>query len=226
LTLTASTTAPSPTYKWSTGATTAALTVTTAGTYSVTMTSGTCKATTAKTVTGSGAAPTVAISGTTVLSCSQPSLTLTASTTAPSPTYKWSTGATTAALSVTTAGTYSVTMTSGTCKATAAKTVTGGCISGRIAATASAEIERMPLSIRVYPNPVHGQLQVEVTSDGAEPVNLHLYDMKGIVLIHTDLAPREGTQQVNIPLNQSPSGHYILVAVSGKEKANAHVIIE
>ncbi|MVM36011.1 hypothetical protein GO755_38715, partial [Spirosoma sp. HMF4905] len=133
LTLTASTTAPSPTYKWSTGATTAALSVTTAGTYSVTMTSGTCKATASKTVTGSGVAPTVAISGTTVLSCSQPTLTLTASTTAPSPTYKWSTGATTAALSVTTAGTYSVTMTSGGCKTTAAKTITGSGVAPTVA---------------------------------------------------------------------------------------------
>jgi large repetitive protein len=110
-------------YRWSTGATTATLSnITTAGTYSVTVTNGTCTATASQVVTLSNTGTaTITPSGSTNL-CAGGSVNLTASG---GTAYRWSTGGTTATLpNITTAGTYSVTVTNGTCTASATQVVT------------------------------------------------------------------------------------------------------
>jgi sugar lactone lactonase YvrE len=124
VTLTSST---GTTYKWSTSATTASISVTAAGSYTVTVTNASgCSATSAaKTVsyTTAPATPTITASpATTTNLCPGTAVTLTSSA---GTTYKWSTAATTASISVTAAGSYTVTITNAAgCKATsAAKTV-------------------------------------------------------------------------------------------------------
>jgi large repetitive protein len=112
-------------YLWSNGETTAATSVTTAGTFTVTVTgSNGCTATASATTTLDNTTPTAAISNNNGLSldCNTPSTTLTASG---GSSYLWSNGATTAAISVTTAGTFTVTVTgSNGCTATASATTT------------------------------------------------------------------------------------------------------
>ncbi|QIX63050.1 hypothetical protein HER32_18475 [Hymenobacter sp. BT18] len=94
-------------YKWSTGATTSTISVTQAGTYSVTFTlAGGCTITGSQTVV----APTLALEGETLL-CSGSSVQLRAVTPTVGVSFKWNTGATTATLAVTKAGTYTVTAT-------------------------------------------------------------------------------------------------------------------
>ncbi|MCR5889650.1 gliding motility-associated C-terminal domain-containing protein [Hymenobacter sp. J193] len=93
------------TYKWNTGATTATLSATQAGTYTVVATfPNGCQLTSSTTLT----TPTVQLSGESRL-CANGSVTLQAAATpAAGATFLWSTGATTAAVQVTQAGTYSV----------------------------------------------------------------------------------------------------------------------
>jgi sugar lactone lactonase YvrE len=123
VTLTSST---GTTYKWSTAATTASISVTAAGSYTVTVTNASgCSATSAaKTVsyTTAPATPTITSSpATTTGLCPGTAVTLTSST---GTTYKWSTAATTASISVTAAGSYTVTITNAAgCKATSAAKV-------------------------------------------------------------------------------------------------------
>ncbi|WP_185155409.1 DUF11 domain-containing protein [Rudanella paleaurantiibacter] len=110
------------TYRWSTGATTAAISVSAAGTYSVTATSAAGCSGTATTTVVLNPGPVVTVTSTTV--CAGQSATLTASGAA---TYQWSTGANTASIVVapTATTTYSVTGTSSAgCSATATGTVT------------------------------------------------------------------------------------------------------
>jgi len=113
-------------YKWSTGATTAAITTTAAGNYTVTVTdaNGCSNTSTAKAVTyATVTAPTItSVPATTTNVCPGTTVTLTSSSASA---YKWSTSATTAAISPTTAGSYTVTITDANgCTATsAAKTV-------------------------------------------------------------------------------------------------------
>jgi hypothetical protein len=112
------------TYLWSNGATTQAITASTAGTYSVTVTNANgCSATsaaTAVTVNTKPSTPAIAAGGPTTF-CAGGSVTLTAPA---GFTYLWSNGATTQAISATTSGSYSVTVTNAAgCSATSAATL-------------------------------------------------------------------------------------------------------
>ncbi len=95
---------------WSTGATTSAITVTAAGTYSVTQTVGACVS-----PSGTNTAAPTSLPATPVVNdidnCNNTSLLYTSATGA----LLWSTGATTSSITVTAAGTYSVTATAGGC---------------------------------------------------------------------------------------------------------------
>ncbi|NKI87701.1 gliding motility-associated-like protein [Hymenobacter sp. 1B] len=109
-------------YAWSTGATTAGISVTQPGTYTVTALFGTgCAATARITVR----APTVLITGNPVLCSGAGASTVLTATAAPGATIRWSTGATTTALTVSQPGTYTATATfPGGCTLTASQAVT------------------------------------------------------------------------------------------------------
>jgi len=112
-------------YRWSTGATTASITVSAAGSYTVTGTSatGNCSATSAPvTVTLAPAATASITAGGPTSFCQGGSVVLTANGTSGS-TFVWSNGATTPSITVSTTGTYTVTATTaGGCSATSVGT--------------------------------------------------------------------------------------------------------
>ncbi len=108
------------TYLWSTGETTAAILATLAGTYSVTVTNNGCTATANVLVTINNAFASITPSGATTL-CQGSNVTLTATG---GGTYLWSTGANTAAILVSTTGTYTVSVTNNGCTSTASQAVT------------------------------------------------------------------------------------------------------
>jgi len=110
-------------YLWSTGATTAAITVSVAGTYSVTVTNAQgCTAVATRVVTQNPLpTPVITPSGPTTF-CAGGSVVLTASG---GVSYLWSTGATTAAITVTTSGNYTVIVTDANgCQASTSQSVT------------------------------------------------------------------------------------------------------
>ncbi|MDB4324281.1 T9SS type A sorting domain-containing protein [Crocinitomicaceae bacterium] len=107
---------------WSNGETTQSITVTQGGNYSVTVSNGTCSATslvTAVTVNPVPATPTISAGGTTTF-CDGGSVVLTSSSATGN---TWSNGATTQSITVTQGGNYSVTVSNGTCSATSLVTV-------------------------------------------------------------------------------------------------------
>jgi len=139
VTLTGSTTTPGVTYQWLNGGTAiaggtnATYSATTSGSYTVMASLGTCSATstaTTVTVNPTPATPTISAGGATTF-CTGGSVTLTGSSTTPGVTYQWLNGgtsiagATNAAYTATTSGSYTVKVTSGSCSATSlATTVT------------------------------------------------------------------------------------------------------
>jgi gliding motility-associated-like protein len=120
VTLTAS---AATTYLWSTGATTASITVSTSGSYSVTVGNGSgCVAVSTPTMVTVNPSPSVPIimAGGPTTFCTGGSVTLTSSSAIGN---MWSTTATTQAITVSTSGTYSVTVSDGTCSSTSAGTI-------------------------------------------------------------------------------------------------------
>jgi gliding motility-associated-like protein len=110
-------------YLWSNGATTQAITVTAAGSYTVKVTNANgCFATSAATVVTVNTLPTATITaGSSTVFCAGSSVILTASA---GSSYLWSNGATTQAITVTAAGSYTVTViNSSSCSASSAATV-------------------------------------------------------------------------------------------------------
>lgn len=110
---------------WSNNATTQSITVSSAGNYTVTRTSGTCTATSAPTtvsITTTPPVPTISTSGSTSI-CPGTGITLTSSASSAGG-YVWSTGATTRSIAVLTAGTYWVRTGTSTCNSTSANKVT------------------------------------------------------------------------------------------------------
>jgi len=128
----ATATATGVTYLWSNGGTTATITGLNGGTYMVTVTSTTngCTATCSATVVNNTTNPTANCTPTANTSCTAPNGQATVSTNASSPTYIWSTGATTATITGLNAGTYTVTVTNSvtsctnTCSAIVTNTTT------------------------------------------------------------------------------------------------------
>jgi gliding motility-associated-like protein len=94
---------------WSTGATTQSITVTTGGTYSLAVSNGCANALTSQTVTVSGAPVAAITANGPVTFCTGGSVILTSNNTTGN---SWSTGATTQSITVSTAGTYTLTVSS------------------------------------------------------------------------------------------------------------------
>src|SRR5690606_15219364 len=111
---------PGATYNWSTGESTQTITVGTAGTYTVTVTSDGCSASDAKTITVT-TLPTVDL-GADAAICAGNTITLDAGN--PGAIYNWSTGESTQTITVGTAGTYTVTVTKDGCSASDSKGIT------------------------------------------------------------------------------------------------------
>ena len=131
VTLTAQTAGDAPAYAWSTGETTASIDVTVAGVYVVTVgdVDGGCFGRDSIVIAADTAAPVALIRAeTTVLTCATTELALVATdgTQSPPVTYAWSTGATTARITVTAPEKYAVTITDAAngCSAAAEVTVT------------------------------------------------------------------------------------------------------
>lgn len=114
------TSSPASTYLWSTGETTSSITVSSGGSYTVTVGNGSgCVATSAAsmvTVNAAPSVPSITPGGPTTF-CTGGSVTLTSSSTTGN---TWSTTATTQAITVSTSGTYTVTVSNGTCSSSSA----------------------------------------------------------------------------------------------------------
>ena len=153
------------TYAWSNGATTQSITVTASGSYSVTVTNANgCSATSAATtvtVNPQPATPAITASGSTAL-CPGASVTLTAPD---GYTYLWSNGATTQSITVSAAGSYSVTVTNANgCSATSAPT--------GVTTNPATSIVSQPQSATISRNTPH---VLSVTATGTAPLTYQWY---------------------------------------------------
>jgi hypothetical protein len=194
--LTASTTAATITYTWSSGATTMSTsvspTVLTVYTVNVTDSITTCGAAATVTVTVN-ALPLVSATTSNTLICIGESVILTATTTAATLTYNWDTGATTMSTSVSptvlTVYTVNVTDSITTCGASAAVTVDVSPCTG------INELESNLISI--YPNPSFGFVKIILTTQFVNNSSIAIYDALGKLILTQELGSEINTLNIS-----------------------------
>ena len=213
------------TYVWTTGETIRSITVTTAGSYRVTVT-GTngCSATSsAITVTTSSctppATPVITASGSTnILSGS--SVILTSSTAGG---YLWSTGATTRSITITTAGTYTVRAYSGgNCFSTSLATTVTVITNREISTTNSGAI----LALTAFPVPARDLVNFTFESAREANYTLNFVDITGRNVQEINVEATAGSNQLQVDISSLTHGIYFGVLSGQDDKRVIRLIVE
>ncbi|HLX91938.1 MAG TPA: T9SS type A sorting domain-containing protein, partial [Puia sp.] len=182
------------TYLWSTGAKTSCISVSTAGTYSVTVSNAAgCTSTSSVTVTVTQP-PVCTISGNATCNGFQPTqLCAPAGCTS----YSWNTGVKTSCITVSTAGNYSCTVSNaGGCTSTGTKTVTVNQQAGISAPPPESldlkkdtmandtQAEATSLEVEVFPNPTENVFTLIIHSDNKMDAEVRVFDVMGHAVAH------------------------------------------
>ena len=144
-----------------------------------------------------------------------PSLTLTASN-INGATYNWSTGATTNAITVATAGQYTVTVTRARgCNRSQTVTVQG---------TGVVEVAENIAGVRLYPNPNNGFATLEIASNNSNEAVISMYDMIGreVMLLNAHLT---GTNHIELNTTEFAGGVYFVNVRSGAENKVVRMVV-
>lgn len=86
------------------------------------------------------------------------------------------------------------------------------------------QVEQLPVSLDIYPNPVQDQLNLSIQSDISGSFDLNIYDLKGQLLQQEVISLSATTQQQNIQVNDLPKGNYLLQLTDGVKMATKKMI--
>ncbi|MEO8088131.1 MAG: T9SS type A sorting domain-containing protein, partial [Bacteroidota bacterium] len=200
-------------YSWIDGTSTRSIVANTAGNYRVTVT-GTngCKSTSApKLVTSSTctppAVPTISSSSTTNILVNGFNITLTASNTTGG--WLWSNGATTRAITVTTAGTYSVkAFSSGNCYSISLPVTV--LLIYRFREAGVSDVNNNLSDLVAFPNPSNGQFQVSFTCEKEQTCMVNIYDLSGRMVMEKNISAVTGNNLVEMNSTSLTSGMYLM----------------
>ncbi len=213
-------------YLWSNGATTQCITVSVAGTYSLTVTNAAgCTSTCTKTVKVIPL-PVCNITGNFII-CNGKSTQLCAP--AGCVKYLWSNGATTECITVLVAGTYSVTLTNAAgCTSTCCTKVSNYAASIAVSSTRNQTPVTGKLSAKAYPNPFSSNTIIELTN--VQPnlrtvVELYNSTSRKIATLYDKQVKQGGLYQIPLNAAKLSGGIYFLKIVSGDEIINREIIL-
>jgi GH25 family lysozyme M1 (1,4-beta-N-acetylmuramidase) len=221
-------TAPSAsTYSWSTGASTAQITVspTSTSTYTVTASNGSnvsCSVTALSTITVSSTTQASISPPNPSISCSGGNVTITA---APSGTgYSWSGpngfSSTAASVSVSATGQYTVTITdAGDCGNPETASVTVTCTTG------IEEIQGFN-NLAIVPNPSTGSFIISFNANQVQQIQIKIYDLTGQLVQAEEPVKVAGLYSKQLTLGNVAKGIYILQIRAGDEMENRRIEIQ
>lgn len=214
-------------YSWSTGSGSRSITVSSPGSYRVTVAgSNGCKSTSSDiTVKKNGCtpppSPTITSSGSTVITSGE-SVTLTSSA---SGGYLWSNGSNSRSITVSSGGTYTVRSYNA-----------GGCFSTSLPAQvtvlqtrqADATVVESNESVRfsVFPNPAQEQLNLVFNSSESKSYSVRLLDITGRVIENRSYESNMGENKVQLDVSQLPAGVYFAWLISDNLKEMTKVIVD
>ena len=216
-------------YLWTTASSQRSITVTSQGTFRVTVT-GTngCKATSNEVaVIANGCtpppSPTISLSGSSVITAGT-SVVLTSSI---SGGYRWSTGATTRSITVSAAGNYNVrSYNAGGCFSTSLP-ITVTVILSRKSNPSSSEIPNEQKDhFTVYPNPAKEQFNIVFNETQEIKMNMKLLDITGREIQNIEVSSTIGENRIQLDVSALPRGIYIAYLFSDNKKQTMRVILE
>ena len=200
-------------YLWTTGASSNAISVNTAGTYRVTITgSNGCKATSPTTTVTSStctppAVPTISSTSTTNVLVNGFSITLTSSYTTGG--WLWSNGATTRSITVFTGGTYTVrSYNGGSCYSTSLPVTIYLIYTTRFAG--AGDEQQHPAGLVTYPNPSNGQFNVSFNCEKEQDCIINIYDLSGRMVIEKSISATAGNNLIEMNSGSLAPGMYLL----------------
>ena len=226
------TSSSSSAYRWSTGSSRKSITVTSQGSYMVTVTSSNgCKATSeAVNVTKDRCTPppvpTITASGTTILYDGE-SVTLTSSVAGG---YLWSNGSHDRSITVNTPGTYTVrNYNRGYCYSTSLP-ITITVLQARKANVITEEGSVNPTEIvsnmSAYPNPAREQLNLSFSLEESKSIVISVSDLAGREVMIKEISGSTGENLTTLDVSQLTPGIYFASLISGEFRKSVRVIVE
>ncbi|MBL0256316.1 MAG: T9SS type A sorting domain-containing protein [Bacteroidetes bacterium] len=213
-------------YSWSTTQTTRSITVSSQGSYKVTVsgTNGCTVSSIPVAISANGctppAVPVITPNGATVLIAGQ-SVTLTSSIAGG---YLWSTGATSRSIVVNAAGTYTVrAYNAGNCFSTSSP-LSVIVVSARLANPGYSE-ENVPVELSAFPNPTTGELSIAFPSGEKGSHILQVIDLAGREMLNKEFIFTEGNNLLTLDLSALPQGMYYL-GLRGSEEKKLRIVIQ
>ena len=133
--------------------------------------------------------------------------------------FEWSTGETTASITVTAAGNYSVTASDADgCTQTAIQEVT--------VLSSVADLNQLKASVKVFPNPNNGDFSLSYTLNEAQEVSLFVVDITGQVILSQDIVATSGENNHQLNLNKAAAGIYFVRLQTADGSVNTRMIVE
>ena len=226
------TSSSSSAYRWSNGSSRKSITVTSQGSYMVTVTSSNgCKATSSAVQVSKGSCtpppvPTITVNGSTVLYAGE-SVKLTSSSAGG---YLWSTGSHDRSITVNTPGTYTVrNYNRGYCYSTSLPitiTVLQARISNAERGEESASSVEQMSNLNAYPNPVREQLNLSFGLDDSKTVSVIFSDVTGREIMAKEIQGVAGENNTVLDVSHLTPGIYFASLISGEFRKSVRVIVE
>ncbi|MCH2020894.1 MAG: T9SS type A sorting domain-containing protein, partial [Saprospiraceae bacterium] len=211
---------PSYIYFWSNGDTTSSISGVASGNYSVTVTdSNGCFISAPIFIPNIGNPVNILSIDTTDASCglcSDGSIDLTLDTAGAPYSFIWSNSATSEDLINVLPGTYNVTITS----------VNGCLLDTTMTIAVNTGIMKLKgVSLKVYPNPTHGQLFVEFTENPTEEIHIEILNMLGQTLLHNFYEAYTINNRILINVEDAASGTYMIKISSKEDYISKRIVI-
>lgn len=219
-------------FLWNTNQTTRSITVTTEGSYTVTIT-GTngCKATSSPVAVKRigclpPAIPTISLSGSNIIAPGQ-TVTLISSIGGG---YLWSTGATTRSITVSTAGNYTVRIYSGgSCYSTSLAVnivVVAPRESNSLSGNDNKNTQESLVELKAYPNPARTEMNLSFFSKENNTASLKLIDITGRDILTHNVSAVKGENQIQLNVAEYSRGVYFATLICNDQKQTIRVVIE
>jgi hypothetical protein len=220
-------------YLWSNAKTTRAITITSSGTYSVTITHSTgCKSSASKTLTSGTTppAPTINIANNTLCYSGVTQSAFLVSSQADS--YLWTGGFTSPYITVYSTGTYSVTITQNGCTMTTSKFVPCAGVSPMVVMqtqkenTIAREAESLSYEgemILIYPNPADDELIIELSVASERPTAFRLINPFGQPVVESAIPARQ--QKIAVKTKDFSEGMFVLEVIHENQRIIRKVMI-